>query len=169
MTDELTRFWHAHSRARLHWLMVACNRNGPQCTCLPCAMSGRKPEGHRSTQDTVCTFKLWFEEQLTQHGFTDAAVVVGVPLHQKPITPPVPCDDGHTVYDVDASFHHLTCADWFMWTYGAKLWNAKSVTDPELQKLATLFQSLSTHAAAAPCLSEPQVMSVPSNTKAYLA
>jgi hypothetical protein len=139
---KLTLFWKDHCRSKLQELMVACNLNGPQCTCLSCAVSGRMDEEQRSMPwGTRCTFKDWFEQELDKHGLT---AVTGVhSTDQKPLPSPMACDEGNTVYDVDAHFHHLTRDDWFMWQYGAKLWKAQRVTDPELQKLSALFQSLS--------------------------
>ena len=48
-------------------------------------------------------------------------------------------ENGSFVYDVDAHFHNLTRDDWFLWMFGACLTKAKSVDDPELAKLHTLF------------------------------
>ena len=49
-----------------------------------------------------------------------------------------------SVFDVDCHFVKL-CENgggWFMFTYGAKLWSAKTINDPELKKLEKLFELL---------------------------
>ncbi len=51
-------------------------------------------------------------------------------------------DSGNFVYDVDTHFVHLTRDDWFLFSYGAKLWRATASDDPELQKLVRLSERL---------------------------
>jgi hypothetical protein len=141
---KLKLFWKEHCRSKLQELMEACNQAGPKCNCLSCAVAGRKDE----EQDALpwgaeCKFKLWFEDKLVEHGLT---TLTGVMETQKQMGPHESCDDGNSVYDVDAHFHHIARDDWFAWMYGAKLWKAARVSDPELQKLSSLFVSLTKEA-----------------------
>ena len=138
---KLELFWKNHSKSQLQDLMQVCNQ---ECKCLSCAVSGRMEEGPVSVPlGAPCKFKAWFDQQLAMHGLT---TIQGVQLGQDPVGPHMSCNDGDSVYDVDAHFHHITRDDWFIWMYGSKLWKAKTVNDPELMKLQALFRSLSDHA-----------------------
>ena len=133
---KLKLFWKEHRITELQALMVACNHTGPRCRCLPCAVSGRKDEEDRSEPwGAECTFKAWFEQQLESHCLT---VVTGVAMGDTHVEHE--CSDG--VYDVDAHFHQLARDDWVSWTYGAKLWKAETVDNPDIKKLQKLFHFL---------------------------
>ena len=113
---------------------------GPNCKCLSCEMSDRLKVGQAPLPlKTPCKFKLWFEAYLTQCGLTTK---IGNQIGEKLVGRHMSMDNGYSVYDVDAHFHHRTHADWITWTYGARLWNAQSADDPELAKLHSLFQEL---------------------------
>ena len=138
---KLKLFWKEHCKSKLQELMTESNQNGPQCTCLSCAVSGRMDERQQAMPwGTDCKFKPWFEELLAKHELT---AETGVQIYQEPVGQHMSMDDLNLLYDIDTHFHHLTRDDWFAWTYGAKLWKAKYVHDKELQKLSALFQSLS--------------------------
>jgi hypothetical protein len=138
---KLKLFWKEHNKSDLETLMTACNQNGIQCNCLSCAISGRMDEEQTALpRGAVCRFKQWFEEQLAKHGLSSKC---GVDEDQEDVGPHISCDDGNGVFDVDSHFHHLVRDDWYVWMYGAKLWKAKSVTDPEAVKLQALFYTLS--------------------------
>jgi hypothetical protein len=135
---RLKLFWKEHNRSELRDRMREANQahEGPRCTCLSCAVSGRKEDEEETLPwGAACKFKPWFEELLTQCGLTTET---GVQIEQEPIGSHMSVPDGNMVYDVDAHFHHLTRDDWFTWTYGARLWKARSADDPELAKLHAL-------------------------------
>ena len=46
------------------------------------------------------------------------------------------------VYDIDAHFVQARVSTWLSCPYGAKIWKATSADDPELAKLARLFEML---------------------------
>ena len=133
---RLKLFWKDHGKNKLRDRMAQANQMGPNCMCIACAVSGRMDE-EAETVHSSCTFKEWFEGLLSKCGLT---CITGVDM--VPVGPHMSCDCGNYVYDVNSHFHHLTNDDWVAWMYGAKLWKAQSVSDPELQKLKKLFEIL---------------------------
>jgi len=136
---RLQLFWKDHGKSQLEEYMAQANQSGPNCNCLACAVSGRMDPGNSQTLPlgSECMFKPWFEDILVK---CDMICVTGVPAEMEPAVQHMSC--GNFVYDVDADFHHLTRDDWFVWLYGAKLWKAQSVNDPEVLKLKRLFEVL---------------------------
>jgi hypothetical protein len=139
---KLKLFWAKHNSDYLKEAMACWNQDisGPRCACLACVTSGRASdddileEGNNSGTFN-CTFKPDFEQKITECGMTfgsnfnnrlDGSIV----------------DDQNLVFDVDCHFANVARADWNCWTYGLKLYNAKSVEDPELKKLVALFNTL---------------------------
>lgn len=136
---KLKLFWKDHDTQSLKQVMANCNYFGIKCKCGMCMMSGRM-EGMEAEESHggACSFKPWFEGILAKHGMT---TITGVRIdqeasgfHQSYLNGPV--------YDTNAHFFHLTQDDWFFWQYRAKIWKAKTVTDPELMKLQDLFLEL---------------------------
>ena len=133
---RLKLFWRDHSHEELQAAMAAANGSGPKCACLACAVSGRK-DGDDDRTCEHCTFKPWFEALLKAHA------IVALP------GPPAD-DEGvmhedcaqNVVYDADCHLMTIGRHDWVFFTYGARLWKAASVEDPELRKLAALFDAL---------------------------
>ena len=144
---KLQLFWKDYNLAELKSAMRFANEEaGPHCKCLACGVSGRNSETDTS-YDSTCTFKPWFENHLTalgiQASFTTSrnddeyecrahACIDG-------------CGENATglFFGDDLHLCHFSSRDdWFVFTYGAKLWKAKSVDDPELQKLKSLFAIL---------------------------
>jgi hypothetical protein len=138
---ELKLFWKKHNITELRTAMEHANQNevdGPNCSCLACAASGRKYEEKKTQKHGVCcAFKPYLEALLVEHGLTVDHVGSGVAVcaHEAE-------SFGNMVYDNDTHFVHLARDDWVIFTYGAKLWRASSCQDPELQKLVGLFESL---------------------------
>jgi len=138
--NELLRlklFWKDHKVDILKQLMQEANQaeDGPHCKCCTCAVSGRIDEGDESI-DMKCVFKPWFESHLMSCGLTyQTAAQEGNGVQHM-------SGDGNFQYDVDTHIHHIVSADWFAWTYGARLWKANSADDPELIKLHSLFERL---------------------------
>ena len=138
---RLQLFWKDLSRSHLQELMREANQaeEGPRCKCWSCAVSGRIEEGAQPGE-AACKFKEFFEALMAQCGLT---AVTDVQIDQNPVGSHMSMDDGNQVYDnVDAHFHHLTRDDWWVWTYGARLWKCQSADDPELAKLKALFALL---------------------------
>lgn len=136
---QLQLFWKDHSKSKLKKLMKKANRSGgnaPLCNCNSCTFAGRSVQ---TGQASECSFKPWFEKLLAACKLTH---VTGVSIGMEPVGTHMSCDCGNLVFDADAHFHHITEADWWMWMYGAKLWKARSVNDPELGKLMMLFKAL---------------------------
>jgi hypothetical protein len=134
---RLLLFWKDHNVQRLKEMMASANQsdNGPKCYCNVCAVTGRMGED-ASEQRMDCLFKLWFESLLDQCGL----IAVYHTNYDQGVKHD--CDGWRRVHDVNTHFHHLIRGDWFMWTYGALLWKAKTADDPELAKLHALFQML---------------------------
>ena len=140
---KLELFWKTHSEDMLRELMKEANNYGmdpPKCMCVACGMAGRIDADEEMGQPAVCKFKPWFERHLATCGLT---VVAGVSSDRQIVRFLQP---DRLVYDVDAHFHMPGRDDWFFWTYGLRLWNAKSANDPEIMKLTRLFEILRTEA-----------------------
>lgn len=142
---RLQLFWKDHCVSELKQLMQQANISEPNCHCLACGACGRLDPESRQILPTgsTCTFKPWFENLAAECGLT---CVTGVDKEMEPVGTHVSCMLGNWVYDVDFHFHHLARDDWVSWQYGAKLWKAKSVNDPEVLKLKRLFEALEVEA-----------------------
>jgi hypothetical protein len=137
---KLQLFWKTYNPTHLKQLMAAGNQCtlGPKCGCMACCVTGRNPGNEEEVANNIpwaCTFKPWFEQKITECGMTIGHGTDGV-------TDGSLVDDHNPLYDVDCHFNSLARQDWGCWSYGSKLWKAKSVDDPELKKLTTLFKAL---------------------------
>jgi len=139
---KLQLFWKDHNVEKLKDAMIIANEGtGPHCKCIACVISGRKSETDTS-YDSICTFKPWFENHLSALGIQTATAVYDGTFETHMSGNGIENDPEHIVFDHDSHLCHISRDDWFMFTYGAKLWKAKSVDDPELQKLKSLFAIL---------------------------
>jgi len=120
---KLGLFWTEHSPQQLNAAMSAVNqsKNGPRCYCFACSVTGRY-EGEYA-ENKECAFKEWFEQMLTDHEMS-----IGCGTYDAPF--------------IDHHFSNLSGGLWLRWTYGSRLWKARSVSDPELAKLKSLFKTL---------------------------
>ena len=86
----------------------------------------------------ACTFTPWFKERLVRCGLTFqpmTAAISGTSLGRPWMM------EGVEVFDVDV--HLLLATDELLGFFcGTKLYDATSTKDPELQKLAALFDTL---------------------------
>ncbi len=134
---ELKLFWKKYNSDQLKLAMTYANtadEEAPNCTCLACAASGRAESG---TKGKSCRFKPYFEALLTEFHLSIGYAGNTSSCAHEDVQP-----DGNHVYDNDAHFVHVARDDWFIFTYGAKLWRATTRHDPELQKLERLFERL---------------------------
>ena len=133
---KLKLFWKDHDESDLKDLMRQtnnCGKNPPQCSCHACCVAGRV---YADGPGMECTFKPWFEAHIASCGME---IGVGVGRDQEPVEVSF-SEQVH--YDIDAHFHSMGRDDWVQWTYGARLWKAASVSDPEIVKLIRLFDAL---------------------------
>jgi len=136
---RLQLFWKDHHLGKLKEAMSVANDTYTKCKCLACAVSGRMYEGEEGTETSHCTFKPWFETQLNSLGMT---VQWTSRMNENDTHMCLGCS-GRSVWDDDCHFCHFSSRDdWFCFTYGSKVWNAKSANDKELLKLESLFQIL---------------------------
>ena len=137
---KLKLFWKEHNTSELKPAMRHANQDatakGPDCACLACAVSGRMDE-EKEAKGFDCAFKPYFEALLAECGLG-----VGYAGHGSAVCEHEAEDTGNLVYDNDTHLVHVGRDDWVMFTYGAKLWQATAHDDPELQKLARLFELL---------------------------
>ena len=122
---KLRLFWTEHSPEQLNAAMSAANKlkGGPQCYCFACSITGRYEGKYPGHMHQHCTFKDWFDQMLTDHEMSL----------------------GCGTEDVRISDHHFTNLSgglWLDWTYGSRLRKTRSVSDPELAKLKSLFKTL---------------------------
>jgi len=126
---KLRLFWFDHCLVTLRKILYMANNSacGPKCRCASCVLTKRyEPnilDGYDDDED-ACKFQPWFEQVLQQHGMSFR-------------------DTGHSEFHDDVHFHALLSNNARnQWVYGGKLCNARSTADPELVKLAALFQTL---------------------------
>ena len=147
---RLQLFWKEHMDTRLIELFQDANEVGPRCRCLACAFAGRVEEVDVVHELQECAFVPWIDAKVAECGLTSAMTTMTSKRAEG--APHMCADYGSHVYDVDAHFHHSTSdtvsSNWHTWVYGARLWKASSIKDPELQRLRELFQTLQTLIAA---------------------
>ena len=135
---ELDIFWLKHNYQDLCVAMKEANLkdDGPKCGCDSCV------EGSREYQTVhtrpTCAFKPYFEGLLAECGLTvttqEALRMEGEAHACMRGTYKVPPTDVHFVMFGGTSWEHFT--------FGTKLWKARSAKDPELAKLVLLLQKL---------------------------
>lgn len=139
---KLQLFWRDHEISALESLMLDLNMSrvsSPQCDCTGCCMAGRFPLPPRklyAAAEETCTFKAFFEDKLQELGITFLC------LHgdSSRILRMEACDPLNGVCSDDYHLINLSGKNWFNFYYGRKLWAARDVHDPEVQKLHRLFQ-----------------------------
>jgi hypothetical protein len=144
---ELELFWIKHSIQRLRRAMKNANHGwirhptqSPACDCWKCSMSKRISKHRVIDKNKRCEFIPWFENLLAEFDLS----YDGSPAPHEHLSHV--CDPKGRVCDVNCHFVETTMNAGFLSkiTYGAKLWKAKSVHDPEIKKLVRLFQVLET-------------------------
>lgn len=135
---RLQLFWKDHSVHLLRDVMGAANNwdKSPKCNCLSCAVSGRIEGDVESDDARDCAFVPWFEEKITECGLTFGHTLPDSTNHSHI------SDTWGGVYDVDCHFIKLGRGDWNFFTYGKRLYQAKTIDDPELKKLKELIKLL---------------------------
>jgi hypothetical protein len=131
---RLQLFWKDHNDRMLKTVMEKVNK----CNCWQCAVTGRMDKDDGVDDSKKCEFIPWFEEQLITCGITSGNVLK-VSVSQHHIS-----GSWNPVWDVDCHLVKIPMigGDWSAFTYGLKLWKAKTVDDPELKKLEKLFNLL---------------------------
>ena len=146
---KVSLFWVDHSVNKLKVCMCRANKHvkGPRCRCASCVDSERyEPsilDGYDDeNEDGPCKFKPWFEQVLLRHGLS---------FQKFDYRPSTKDDEWEASFDreMNMEYHdnvhfHMYFSDraWDKWVYGKKLWNARSILDPELLKLRRLFDEL---------------------------
>ena len=138
---KLKVFWQKHKIKKLIFAMDAGNSVcGPACKCESCFDSELTGElDFKDIEQRTCGFKPWFDAKVIACGLT-----IGGHTGELNAAGHVSCTSG-PVYDYDyhiLSWDYENRLTWTGTTYGAKLWKAKSVSDPEIKKLVALFKSI---------------------------
>jgi hypothetical protein len=141
----------------------------PNCACIHCMKFNMKRGAFYDTEDpnrpAVCVFKIRFESFLTECDMTFGVAESVVPSAE-PMDPdtyqdeepdaftvtresenykPMICEATHSMIDTrleilpDVHFVQRKAGSWEEFQYGPKLLNAKTVNNPEIQKLKRLF------------------------------
>jgi hypothetical protein len=143
---KLKLYWKDHNCEKLKEAMTFANQKveGPDCNCLACGVSGRKNENNgKPCEGFDCLFKPYFEALLLECGITTKSGGSNTALEHESTQNSVFDASIHTlVYDVDAHLVTMARDDWYLFTYGAKLWKESSAGSAELKKLTLLFQKL---------------------------
>jgi hypothetical protein len=111
----------------------------PECTCSYCLLNGRAyGRTDQLVLDTTCKYAAWL-----QNIFASCDLVWGHVTSGGTVCAHV-CNGNGPVLDVDCHLVNIqSChGDWSDFTYGSRLWKAKSINDPELKKLQKLFEAL---------------------------
>ena len=147
---KLGMFWKKYNYEKLKEAMAFANQKaeGPGCSCLACAVSGRKNRNEEEPSDSDqfnCKFKPYFEATLSEFGLLTASggseSSLGIE-HESTGDSEFDVLIHTLVYDIDSHLVTMARNDWYLFTYGAKLWKEGSVESPELQKLSLLFRKL---------------------------
>jgi hypothetical protein len=142
-TLKLGIFWRDNSLFRLNEAMNIANAMHVKCMCFGCHLKRRTSLMEENEVDNTdgCRFGAWFDELLLSRGF--------VVLEES--WPDRMGGSGHTVRSsgpltrsecTDFDCHLLKLSPIASYVFGTKLWQAKSVNDPELQKLTKLISVL---------------------------
>ncbi len=122
---------------------------GPRCRCESCVDCQRyEPtilDGYDDeVEDGPCNFKPWFEQALRRHGLSFQKFCYSPQTHEQSEEWETSYDrEMHMEYHDNVHFHMYSLdRAWDSWVYGKKLWDARSIRDPELLKLRNLFKEL---------------------------
>ena len=123
---RLALFVEQHTTVRLRSLLKSANRSaaGPNCRCVICQFTGRHEIDGGMTQ--VCTFIPWLNALVAEYGLIAAK-----------------CET--LAYDAprpDVHFCHNSKEEWTDFSFGAKFFSSKSVSDPEIVKIKQFFEHL---------------------------
>jgi len=139
---KLKLFWKDHAISQLQNAMINANQkdSGPGCKCVVCSVCGRNDryDGYEEL-DFDCTFKPYFENLLRECGLQS---MNNNEVNPKVVELHMSDDTGNVVYNADTHLVRIGRNDWDTFSYGAKLWKAASIDDPEIKKLQTLFLKL---------------------------
>jgi hypothetical protein len=138
---RLELFWTKYNTKKLRAAMKHANcgwLGSPECHCWKCSLSGRIDKCTAIDNSKPCQFIPWFESHMTACGLTYEGDP-GPHEHEHHA-----CEKKGAVCDIDSHFVETTMRGGFLhkFTYGSKLWKAKSVDNPELKKLEMLFRIL---------------------------
>jgi hypothetical protein len=138
---QLQLFWRDHEVSVLESLMMDVNAATVGCGCNNCRITGRYPAALLfDNPQAECSFNALFEGKLRELGMTFYQVQ-RKDWHADPkITMKRHCDPLHVVYDDDFHLVNICEQPWYNFCYGRTLWKAKSVNDPEVQKLSKLME-----------------------------
>jgi len=141
---KLELFWRDYKFHKLQHQMKNWNLyGGPKCKCNACC--GQDLAGDyelEDIQERICGFKPAFESFAAVHGLTFGKASHPIDECLDECHTHISGDNCLFVYDIDA--HIIQIDNGSRWTYGTKLWKAKSVSDPELKKLVVLFKAIDT-------------------------
>jgi hypothetical protein len=144
-TLKLEIFWRDHSLFRLNNAMKIANGMHVKCWCGNCGLRGRTylmSEAGLIDHDAECRFMPWFDGVLLSHGLVmlESSRDRGFRCHSVP-TSIRPLSRDNDCMDYDCHLFKLDTHS-ASYAFGTKLWQAKSVNDPELQKLINLISML---------------------------
>jgi hypothetical protein len=138
---RLQLFWKDNDVQTLQNIVRKANNGtgSPNCCCRDCWLYCRA--GRQQLIET-CTFIPWLECKIAECGLTFGYVTASSEWEYHM------AGGNDCVSDADSHFVicNLQGSKWSMFTYGLRLWKAKTVNDPELKKLAILVEIL--HKAA---------------------
>ena len=138
---RLRLFWKDYRVSKLQkaMQMANCWENSPNCNCWQCAVTGRMDCDTLVDESRKCGFISWFEAKVAA-----CDLIVGYVLRDSTQSQHV-SNPLNGVWDTDCHIVKIVMfgGDWSLFTYGSRLWKAKTVNDPELEKLKKLFELLS--------------------------
>ena len=140
---RLELFWTVHNVQKLKIAMKEANASGSaravQCNCWKCSLNGMVDGNNAQNivdRNKTCKLIPWLEAKMTECDLIYDSMP-GPHAHVDHMS-----DSSGRVCDVDCHFVEQSFMRGFMcnFTYGSKLWKARSVDNPELKKLEKFFQ-----------------------------
>jgi hypothetical protein len=143
---KLDLYWKDHNFEKLKEAMIFANQksNGPNCGCLTCAVSGRKNNGDRTQSlNNDCSFQSYFDALLLECGIVAKFYRGGAGVEHVSTQNSIFDESIKTfVYQEDAHLVRLAGNDWYVFSYGSKLWKESTAESSNLKRLSLLFRKL---------------------------
>jgi hypothetical protein len=139
-TLKLEIFWRDNRLFRLNEAMNIANSMHVKCRCFRCLVIRRTSHIEEVDNTGECRFGAWFDELLLSRGFVVLEDATGGSRHTVRSSGPLTRNECS-----DFDCHLSKRMPFASYDFGTKLWQAKSVNDPELQKLTKLISTLESY------------------------
>lgn len=135
---KLQVYWRDYNVLSLRDILNSAHVYAPgasTCKCMPCCVSGFSSEVADANPDVECAIAKWFKGMAERHGLTVEPLHSDSKYVQHPSSPV-------SVYDQDCHIVRLRVGDFSYYSFGARIWKARTVANSELRKLEALFMEI---------------------------